>query len=186
MKRADLTDDDIARFKSRYTEGQPDECWVYQSPRSGNTFSTSNRKHAQVSKVAYLIAYGDLTAKFVWRTCAEPNCVNPAHMRNTDSSVHKIEGLELSTIKLGGDSGRLSASGVKGVYKADRSDNYNARVKFQGVDYYLGTFSSAQAAGDAYQEKVAELRAKAMSQLMEDDGYTKAHQLADEAANSDE
>ena len=96
--------------------------------------------------------------------CAEKYCADKAR-----ENAGFVEKTQLSKIRQS-SSVSTNASGVKGVYLNKKTGNYTARIKFQGVTHYLGTFGTLKEAVNARKEA----EEKYFGPVLERHGYREA------------
>ena len=79
-----LTQDEIARFKKKFTEGQHDECWEWQGAKYQSGYGVVGiRRPGRKSWLAHRIAWmvhtqADIPQRLmICHKCANKLCVNP-------------------------------------------------------------------------------------------------------------
>jgi hypothetical protein len=78
-----ITQVEAARFLSRVSRGEPDECWLWTRARHRDgygSFALTGRGPVLAHRVAWLIAHGSQPGGVVCHTCDNPPCCNPAHL----------------------------------------------------------------------------------------------------------
>lgn len=75
----------IQRFKSKFIEGEANECWLWRASTAGKGYGqiklTGERKQAYAHVLAYELAHGPVPDGMeVCHHCDTPRCVNPSHL----------------------------------------------------------------------------------------------------------
>ena len=109
-----------ARFKAKYEEGQPDECWDWQA----STMTTGHGYFNQTSahRVAYELEHGEIPdGAQVLHTCGNRRCVNPQHLYLGTHEDNMQDRLDDGTYARGEDAvhSKLTADDVREIRDAD-------------------------------------------------------------------
>ena len=79
-----FSDDDIARFNSRFVKAGDDECWpwTYHVGHAGHGRMWAGKRNTLATHIAlWLDGRPRPTGKAALHSCDNPSCVNPSHLR---------------------------------------------------------------------------------------------------------
>jgi hypothetical protein len=127
-----------------------DDHWLWTAARhsAGYGVIRVDGKTVYAHRLSYQWEYGDIPDGLeVDHRCRVPNCVRPDHLRVVTSAQNKQNQSR--------DAHRHSRTGVRGAGR--RGGRYTARVSYNKVSYWLGTFDTAEEAGEAARMKRLEL-----------------------------
>ena len=132
----------------RYTVADGD-CLIWTGSKSAGVYGTvwHDGRYHQAHRLAWELANGPIpNGMFIDHKCHRPLCVNTAHLRpvTPGQNNQNIKGVR-----------KDSSTGIRGV--SFQYGKYKAHVRHQGVLYHLGTFDTAEAAGEAARQKRLEL-----------------------------
>lgn len=153
LKRADMTDKDIARFWAKVDKSG--DCWIWEaaknrSNKGGGLYGSFGFKTGTVlaHRFAYAIAYGECpTNRQIDHMCRNTLCVNPAHLQ----AVTQLQNMENITANKG------SKSGVRDVQWDNGRKKWQVKVSHNGKVYCVGRFSDIKEAEKAAIKKRNEL-----------------------------
>ena len=87
----DLNEADELRFVECIAIQQPNECWKWLGPKTGQGYPTFNYQHKTVSAVRMLWQFMAerevLTDQILVHTCGVSDCMNPGHLELTTRSA---------------------------------------------------------------------------------------------------
>lgn len=140
LRRADMTDDDIARFLAKIDKG--DDCWEWTAAASRNGYGAMgfHGKIVYAHRFAYALANGECANDLeIDHRCHNKLCVNPAHLQQVNNQQNQENR----------GARRGSRSGVRGVlWRADRN-KWRVEVMVNGKRYYGGLYSDVHEAEKA-------------------------------------
>lgn len=123
-------------------------CWNWTGSDNGRGYGQFHLdgRRWYVHRFSYEAHYGPLGGLEVDHRCHNPRCVRPDHLR----AVTRKQNVENR------GAFRNSRSGVRGVHPT-KYGTWEARVKNNGVEIYLGTFATLAEASAAAREARVEL-----------------------------
>lgn len=150
VRRADMSDKDIARFWAKVDKSG--DCWIWQATadRHGYGHIWLNGKLVYAHRFAYALAHGECASDLeIDHMCHNQRCVNPAHLQ----PVTHQQNCE----NKGAD--KRSKSGIRGVGWNSKANKWQVRAIVKGRIYSGGYYGDVREA-----EKVAiALRNKLMT-----------------------
>lgn len=127
-----------------------ESCWLWQGATLPNGYGHIylNGKMQYCHRVQYIRFLGEIPeSMYIDHICRTRNCINPEHLRLA------TVGENAQNTSIRSDNG----TGYKGVHYYKSRDKYTSRITFNGVDYNLGYFNTAEDAWKARQDKELEL-----------------------------
>lgn len=150
LRRADMSDKDIARFWSKVDKSG--DCWTWQAStdRFGYGHIWFNEKLVYAHRFSYALAYGECANNLVIdHMCHNSLCVNPSHLQlvtrqqNNENMVARKD----------------SKSGIRGVGWNTEANKWTVRAQVKGKRYFGGYFDDVHEA----EEYAIALRNKLMT-----------------------
>ena len=145
IRRADMTDKDIARFWSKVDKSG--DCWIWTGSKSRNSHDKKYGDMHFIDRVvrahrfSYALAHGECPTKLqIDHKCRNTLCVNPDHLQAVDQSTNREN--------LGG-SNKNSKTGIRGVSWDKRNRKYMVHVTSKGKQYYGGRYTDIREAEKA-------------------------------------
>lgn len=142
IRRADMSDKDIARFLSRIDKSG--DCWAW----TGNSRISHGVERGRISfKGKYVYAYRFSYAYFngecptnlqIDHMCHNTMCVNPAHLQAVTDEENKQN--------INGAHKNNKYSRIRGVQWHKKSKKWRVRVTVNSVEHYCGLFDSIEEA----------------------------------------
>lgn len=140
LRRADMTDKDIARFWAKVDKSRG--CWSWQAAtdRHGYGYIWFNEKLVDAHRFSYALAYGECANNLVIdHKCHNSLCVNPSHLR----LVTKQQNNENMVAR------KDSKSGIRGVGWSTAVNKWEVRAQVKGKRYFGGYYSDIHEAEKA-------------------------------------
>lgn len=140
IRRADMTDEDIARFWEKVDKSN--ECWTWTAATFANGYGSMcfHGKSVRAHRFAYALAYGECPAGLqIDHICHNRQCVNPAHLQlvtNQQNSENR-------------GARKDSKTGVRGVFWVAAQNKWRVKVRVKGKQYHGGYYSDIHEAEEA-------------------------------------
>nr|DAZ39094.1 MAG TPA: homing endonuclease [Caudoviricetes sp.] len=157
LRRADMSDKDIARFWTKVDKSC--DCWTWQAGTNSQGYGKMRLRGKIVlaHRLAYALAYGECPAGLQTdHICHNTLCVNPAHLHlvtNQQNSENRV-------------ARKGSKSGIRGVCWDTARNKWRVYVEVKGKHYYGGRYNDIHEAEQA----AIELRNKLMTNNILDRG----------------
>lgn len=152
LRRADMSDDDIARFWKKVDRSG--DCWVWKATkirsRRGGLYGSFGFKMDKVlaHRFAYAIAHGECpTNRQIDHMCRNTLCVNPAHLQAV-TQQQNMENIPAN---------KRSKSGIRDVHWNNGRKKWQVKVFRNGKYYFVGWFTDIKEAEKAAIKKRNEL-----------------------------
>lgn len=159
LRRADMTDKDIARFWAKVDKSGDCWNWTAATIRSGYAVIRFRGKKVLAHRFAYALAYGGCTNNLVIdHKCHNKRCVNPAHLQ----LVTRQQNNENVVVR------KDSKSGIRGVCWNHKANKWQVRATVKGKSYSGGYYDDVH---EAEQAAIA-LRNKLMTNNLLDHANT--------------
>lgn len=132
LRRADMSDKDIARFWAKVDKSG--DCWAWQAGTNSRGYGRVRLRGKKVlaHRFAYALAYGECPDGLqIDHMCHNTMCVNPAHLQlvtNQQNSENK-------------GAQKNSKTGVRGVSWYAARNKWQVAVTVKGKHYYGGRYS---------------------------------------------
>ena len=103
-------------------------------------------KHLSSHRIAWYITYGEL-----------PSIIDHIDGDRSNNRIDNLRECNVMQNSFNRDKSYNNKAGYRGVFKRSDSNRWCAQIKYNGVKYHLGSFSSPKEASEAYNKKAKEL-----------------------------
>lgn len=126
------------QLRSKTITGTDADCWPFVGHIDKDGYGRIGKMRRRAHRVAMVMAGIDPAGMEVDHVCRNRRCVNPLHLRLASRAQNSYNQVIHKN----------NTTGQKGVvlYKG----RFEVRIRFQGRRFYLGSFSTAELAGRAY------------------------------------
>lgn len=140
LRRADMSDKDIARFWAKVDKSRGCRSWQAATDRHGYGYIWFNEKLVYAHRFSYALAYGECANNLViGHKCHNSLCVNPSHLQ----LVTKQQNNENMVAR------KDSKSGIRGVGWSTAVNKWEVRAQVKGKRYFGGYYSDIHEAEKA-------------------------------------